>query len=74
MSDPLLTPFEAVIYLRLDQLGLRQPRESLRWMRRRGLLKFARVGRSILFRKSWLDALVDRNAVQRNSRNSAGQK
>ena len=74
MSDPLLTPFEAVIYLRLDQLGLRQPRESLRWMRRRGLLKFARVGRSILFRQSWLDALVDRSAVQRNSRNSAGQK
>ena len=74
MSDPLLTSFEAVIYLRLDQLGLRQPRESLRWMCRRGLLKFARVGRSILFRKSWLDALVDRNAVQRNSRNSAGQK
>ena len=74
MSDPLLTPFEAVVYLRLDQRNLRQPRESLRWMCRRGLLKFARVGRSILFRKSWLDALVDRNAVQRNSRNSAGQK
>jgi hypothetical protein len=74
MSDPLLTSFEAVIYLRLDQLGLRQPRESLRWMRRRGLVKFARVGRSVVYRQSWLDDLIDRSAVQRSSRNSAGQK
>jgi hypothetical protein len=69
MSDQLLTPFEAIVYLRLNAGKLRQPRESLRWMCRRGLLKFARIGRSIVFRKCWLDDLIDRSAVQRGSRN-----
>jgi hypothetical protein len=69
MCDPLLTPFEAIVYLRLDQGKLRQPREALRWLCRRNRLRFAKVGRSILFRKSWLDDLIDRSAVQQNSHN-----
>jgi hypothetical protein len=69
MADALFTAAEAIAYLKLDRQGLKQPRESLRWLRRTGKLKFARVGRSILFRRSWLDAVIDAGAVQRNSCN-----
>jgi hypothetical protein len=63
MGD-LMTPAEAIEYLRLDQNGLQQPRESLRWLCRTGKLRYTKVGRYIRFRKAWLDELVERNAVQ----------
>jgi hypothetical protein len=50
MSKRLLIPAEAITYLRLDQQGLRDPRESLRWLCRTGKLKFTKVGRYIRFR------------------------
>ena len=67
----LLTAAEAVAFLRLDQQGLRQPRESLRWLCRTGQLKFTKVGRYLRFRMCWLDELIRRNAVQRDSRKGA---
>src|SRR5215470_13793741 len=68
MGETLMTPAEAVGYLRLDQQGLRQPRESLRWLCRSGKLKFTKIGRYIRFKQEWLDELVNRNAVQRGPR------
>jgi excisionase family DNA binding protein len=65
MPDELMTPDEAIAYLGLDRQGLRMPRESLRWLCRTGRLRFTRVGRYIRFRRSWLDELIERNAVQR---------
>jgi hypothetical protein len=69
MPDALLTPLDAIAYLKLDQQGLSQPRESLRWLCRTGRLKYTKVGRYVRFRKAWLDDLINRNAVQRHSRN-----
>jgi hypothetical protein len=64
---PLLTPDEALVYLGLDRQGLRQPREALRWLCRTGRLRYAKVGRYVRFRRRWLDELVERHAVRRNS-------
>jgi hypothetical protein len=66
MSERLLTPEEAVTYLRLDEQGLRQPRESLRWLCRTGRLTYTKVGRYVRFRKAWLDELVERHAHRRH--------
>ena len=62
----LMTAPEAVAYLRLDQQGLRQPRESLRWLCRTGKLKYTKIGRYIRFKREWLDELINRNIVQRS--------
>ena len=64
-EDPIYNSVEAVKYLGLDRLGLGRPDESLRWMCRTGKLKYSKFGRRLMFRKSWLDELVDRNAVRR---------
>ena len=63
----LMTPAEAVSYLRLDQQGLRDPREALRWLCRTGRLRHTRVGRYVRFRRDWLDELIDENAVRANA-------
>ena len=63
----LKTSDEAVSHLGLDRLGLRDPRESLRWLCRTGRLKFTRIGRHLMFREAWLDELIDRNAVLRKA-------
>jgi hypothetical protein len=67
MPEELLTPAEAVGYLKLDQQGLREPREALRWLCRTGKLKYTKVGRYIRFRRSWLDDLVEQHSVRRAS-------
>ncbi len=54
-DDPVYTSDEAVTYLGLDRVGLSQPGESLRWLCRTGKLKYTKVGRRLMFRKSWLD-------------------
>ena len=66
-ANGLKTSDEAVSQLGLDRLGLRDPRESLRWLRRTGRLKFTRIGRHLMFREEWLDELIDRNAVLRKA-------
>jgi hypothetical protein len=68
MSRELITPEEAVSYLRLDQQGLRYPREALRWLCRTGKLRYAKVGRYVRFRKTWLDELIERSVVPRPPR------
>jgi hypothetical protein len=68
MGTELVTPDEAIAYLRLDQQGLRQPREALRWLCRTGRLRYTKVGRYVLFRRDWLDELVELNAVRRPTR------
>ncbi len=64
-DDPVYTSAEAVKYLGLDRVGLSKPEESLRWQCRTGRLKFTRIGRRLMFRKSWLDELIERNAIRR---------
>src|SRR5262249_7443148 len=64
MTEELVTPEEAVSYLRLDEQGLRQPLEALRWVCRTGQLKYTKVGRYLRFRKAWLDQLIEQHAVQ----------
>jgi hypothetical protein len=61
----MYTPREAVAYLRLDQVGLKQPLESLRWLCRTGRLRFTKVGRRVLFEEAWLDELIERNSTRR---------
>jgi hypothetical protein len=51
IGNGLKTSDEAVSQLGLDRLGLRDPRESLRWLCRTGRLKFTRIGRRVMFRQ-----------------------
>jgi len=63
MIEPLMTPEDAIAYLRLDRDGPRKPYESLRWLYRTGKLKYTKVGRYVRFRQAWLDELIDQHAV-----------
>jgi hypothetical protein len=76
MADALLTPLEAVAYLKLDQQGLQQPCEALRWLCRTGRLQYTKVGRYTRFRRAWLDELIDANAVKRGpgARRPSGER
>ena len=67
IANGLKTSDEAVSQLGLDRLGLRDPRESLRWLCRTGRLKFTRIGRRVMFRQEWLDELIDQNTVLRKA-------
>jgi hypothetical protein len=61
----LYTSPEAVSYLKLDRAGLKQPLESLRWLYRSGRLRYAKVGRRVLFEEAWLDELIEENCRRR---------
>ncbi len=63
----LFTSQEAVSYLGLDRQGLSQPLEALRWLCRTGKLRYTKVGRYLRFRREWLDELVARNEVLRET-------
>ena len=65
MTSDLLNEAEAIAYLRLDRPGLTRPEEALRWLRRTGRLRFARLGRYILYRRQWLDEAIEISAVRR---------
>ena len=64
MHEQLLTPEDAIRFLGLDRQGLRQPRESLRWLCRTGRVRFTKVGRYVRFREEWLQELVERNVSE----------
>lgn len=64
MSFDLLTPDEAIAFLGLDRIGLKNPRESLRWLQRTGKVRFTRIGRHVRFRKVWLEELIESNAIR----------
>ena len=51
----LLTPDEAVRYLRLDVNGSKNPERTLRHYREKGLLKGVQVGRPLRYRRVDLD-------------------
>lgn len=63
-SHELLTQDEAVQSLRLDALGLRCPRESLRYLRRTRQIGYVRVAGKILIPRSEIDAYLERQTVE----------
>ena len=56
----LLTEEEAIRYLRLDGINVEDPANSLRYYRRKGLLRATQVGKSIRYRRIELERLLDR--------------
>lgn len=63
----LYTSWDAVTYLGFDRDGLQQPLEALRWLCRTGKVKYTKIGRHVRFRQEWLDELIERNAVLRET-------
>src|SRR5262249_53775460 len=61
-AEQLFDGARAIAYLGLNR-GPSRPRESLRWLRRTGRLRFTRIGRRIRYRREWLDELIDANSV-----------
>ena len=51
----LLTELEAIKYLRLDAIDIRDPSETLAYYRRRGLLKATQVGKCLRYRRVELE-------------------
>ena len=56
----LLTEEEAVRYLRLDTITLKDPCETLRRYRERGLLRGTQVSKRVFYLRSELDRFLDR--------------
>jgi excisionase family DNA binding protein len=59
----LLTQGEVVALLRLDQLGLQDPKETLRHLRRTGQLGYVKVAGKVLIPRSAVDNYLRRNSV-----------
>jgi len=55
----LLTEAEAIRYLRLDTLGVRDPRKTLQYYRERGLIKPARISNVNRYRRIELDRFME---------------
>jgi len=51
----LLTEDEAVRFLRLDEVGIEDPAGTLRYYRKKGLLKATQVGKCIRYRRVELE-------------------
>jgi hypothetical protein len=60
MVPELLTPQEAIEFLRLDVEGPDHPEMTLDYFRREGLLRATRVGKRIRYSKTELLQLIDR--------------
>lgn len=56
----LLTPNEAVRYLRIDKLGLKNPLNTLKYYREKGLLKGTYIGNHLFYTKQELDKFIER--------------
>jgi len=56
----LLTEEEAIRYLRLDTIHVEEPASTLRYYRKKGLLRATQVGKSIRYRRIELERLLDR--------------
>lgn len=56
----LLTQDEAIRYLRLDAICVEDPTTSLRYYRKKGLLRATQVGKSIRYRRIELDRFLER--------------
>ena len=64
MAGELLTPEEAVSLLRLDQLGLKNPKESLRYLRRSGQLGYVKVAGKVLIPRQEISAYLERQRIE----------
>jgi hypothetical protein len=62
----VLTPQEAIEFLRLDVEGPEHPEMTLDYFRREGLLRATRVGKRIRYLKSELVQLLDRLTTRTN--------
>ncbi len=60
----LLTEEEAIRYLRLDEVNIKDPAETLRRYREKGLLRGTQVSKRIFYRRVELDRLLDRLTEQ----------
>ncbi|MHC4226559.1 MAG: helix-turn-helix domain-containing protein [Planctomycetota bacterium] len=56
----LLTEEEAIRFLRLDGIGIENPANTLKYYRKKGLLRATQVGKCIRYRRIELDGLLDR--------------
>lgn len=56
----VLTPEEAVRYLRLDKTGIKDPLLSLRYYREKGLLRGTKVGLRLRYRRVELERFLER--------------
>ncbi len=63
-APDLLTQAEAVRLLRLDKLGVRDPLESLRYLRRTRQLGFVRVAGKILIPRGEIMAYLARQTTE----------
>ena len=63
LGNELLTQEEAVRLLRLDVLGVKCPRESLRHLRRTGQVGYVKVCGKVLFPRQALEEYVRRRLV-----------
>ena len=54
----LLTQTEVIRLLRLDEMGLKDPKESLRYLRRTGRLGYVKIAGRILFPKDEISAFL----------------
>ena len=56
----LLTEGEAVRYLRLDEIDIEDPANTLRYYRKKGLLRATQVGKCIRYRRVELEQLLEK--------------
>ena len=56
----LLTEDEAIRFLRLDSVGIEDPSGTLRYYRRKGLLRGTQVGKCIRYRRVELESFLAR--------------
>jgi hypothetical protein len=57
---PILTEAEAIKYLRLDVNGPKNPSNTLKYYRDRGMLKAVQIGRNLRYPRLELDKMVSR--------------
>ncbi len=63
-APTVMTPGEAVAFLRLDQTGIKDPLLSLRYYREKGLLKGVKIGLKLRYRLTDLVDFLDRLAEE----------
>ena len=56
----LLTEEEAIRFLRIESIGVEDPANTLRYYRRKGLLRATQVGKCIRYRRIELGRLLDK--------------
>lgn len=60
LCPELLTEEEAIRYLRLDVIDIEDPAGTLRYYRKKGLLRATQVGKCICYRRIELERLLHR--------------